>query len=75
MLAVALKAEVAAWLDAHAEEVDENSHRLVVRHGHRNEREMITAGPEPVRAPPVNDKRIDPATGERKRFASAILPA
>ena len=29
----------------------------------------------PVRAPPVNDKRIDEATGERQRFASAILPA
>jgi hypothetical protein len=29
----------------------------------------------PVRAARVNDKRTDPATGERKRFASAILPA
>ena len=39
-------------------------------------REVITAaGPVPVRAPRVNDKRTDPATGERKRFASAILPA
>jgi len=28
-----------------------------------------------VRAPRVNDKRVDPVTGERKRFASAILPA
>ena len=43
---------------------------------HHNEREVITAaGPVPVRAPRVNGKRIDPATGERKRFASAILPA
>jgi len=47
----------------------------VVRNGHHNEREVITAaGPVPVRAPRVNDKRTDPATGERKRFASAILP-
>src|SRR5467141_4394014 len=76
MLAVALQAEVSAYLDAHAEEVDENGHRLVVRNGHHNEREVITAaGPVPVRAPRVNDKRTDPATGERKRFASAILPA
>jgi putative transposase len=44
---------------------------LVVRNGHHNEREVIT----PVRAPRVNDKRTDPASGERKRFASAILPA
>ena len=29
----------------------------------------------PVRQPRVNDKRIDEVTGERKRFASAILPA
>jgi transposase-like protein len=43
--------------------------------GHHNEREVITAaGPVPVRAPRVNDKPADPATGERKRFASAILP-
>jgi len=32
-------------------------------------------GPGAVRAPRINDKRTDPATGERKRFASAILPA
>src|SRR5256885_435261 len=76
MLAVALQAEVSAYIDAHAGEVDENGHRLVVRNGHHNEREVITAaGPVLVRAPRVNDKRIDPATGERKRFASAILPA
>src|SRR4029077_2243037 len=76
MLAVALQAEVSAYIDAHAEEVDENGHRVVVRNGHHNEREVITAaGPVPVRAPLVNDKRTDPATGERKRFASASLPA
>ena len=37
---------------------------------------MITAaGAVPVRAPRVNDKRIDEETGERQRFSSAILPA
>jgi len=52
MLAVALQAEVSAYIGAHAEEVDENGHRLVVRNGHHNEREVITAaGPVPVRAP------------------------
>jgi Transposase, Mutator family len=50
MLAVALEAEVSAYIDAHAEEVDENGHRLVVRNGHHNEREVITAaGSVPVR--------------------------
>jgi hypothetical protein len=43
MLAVALQAEVSAYIDAHAEEVDENGHRLVVRNGYHNEREVITA--------------------------------
>ncbi len=35
----------------------------------------LSAAPEPVRAPWVNDKRTDVETGERKRFASAIMPA
>ncbi|MEJ7707324.1 MAG: hypothetical protein WKF82_08635, partial [Nocardioidaceae bacterium] len=73
ILAAALQAEVAAYVEAHADQVDEEGHRLVVR----NEREVTTtsAGAVPVRAPRVNDKRTDEATGERKRFASAILPA
>ena len=76
MLAAALLAEVAVYVDAHAGEVDENGHRLVVRNGYHAEREVMTAaGAVPVRAPRVNDKRTDEATGERKRFASAILPA
>ena len=33
------------------------------------------AGAVPVRAPRVNDKRIDAETGQRRRFSSAILPA
>ncbi|MFC5672215.1 IS256 family transposase, partial [Streptomyces incanus] len=32
------------------------------------------AGAVEVKAPRVNDKRVDEATGERKRFSSAILP-
>jgi putative transposase len=76
MLAVALQAEVAAYIDAHAGEVDEDGHRLVVRNGHHEPREVTTAaGAVPVRAPRVNDKRLDEATGERRRFSSAILPA
>lgn len=76
MLAAALQAEVAAYIEAHAGQVDENGHRLVVRNGYHAEREVTTAaGAVPVTAPRVNDKRTDPVTGERKRFASAILPA
>jgi putative transposase len=76
MLAVALQAEVAAYIDAHAGEVDEDGHRLVVRNGFHEPREVTTAaGAVPVRAPRVNDKRVDEVTGERRRFSSAILPA
>ena len=76
MLAAALQAEVAAYIEAFADQLDEHGRRLVVRNGHHDEREVTTAaGAIPVRAPRVNDKRVDEATGERKRFASAILPA
>jgi putative transposase len=76
MLATALRAEVAAYLDAHAGEVDENGHRLVVRNGYHHERDVLTAaGAVTVTAPRVNDKRIDADSGERQRFSSAILPA
>jgi putative transposase len=75
MLAAVLQAEVAAYIEAHAGQVDENGRRLVVRNGYHNEREVTTAaGAGAVRAPRVNDKRIDEVSGERKRF-SAILPA
>jgi len=76
MLAAALQAEVAAYIEQHADDVDENGHRLVVRNGYHDERQVATAaGAVRVRQPRVNDRRIDEATGERKRFASAILPA
>jgi hypothetical protein len=75
MLAAAL-AEVAAYIYAHVDEVDENGYRLVVRNGYHGEREVLTsAGAVPVRALRVNDKRIDAETGQRRRFSSAILPA
>ena len=76
MLAAALHAEVAAYVDAHIGEVDENGCRLVVRNGYHDEREVLTAaGAVAVTAPRVNDKRVDPDSGERQRFSSAILPA
>lgn len=76
MLAAALQAEVAAYVDAHGGEVDEAGHRLVVRNGYHGSREVSTAaGAVAVRAPRVNDKRVDATTGERRRFSSAILPA
>ena len=76
MLAAALQAEVAAYITGHADQVDEHGRRLVVRNGHHAAREVTTAaGAVPVRAPRVNDRRLDDATGARRRFSSAILPA
>ncbi|ORB31651.1 IS256 family transposase [Mycobacterium persicum] len=75
MLAAALRAEVAAYCAQFADECDENGHRLVVRNGYHEPREVTTAaGAIEVHAPRVNDKRVDPETGERVRFSSAILP-
>ena len=76
MLAEALQAEVEAYIAQFLRELDENGHRLVVRNGSHQPREVLTsAGAVEVIAPRVNDRRVDPETGERQRFSSAILPA
>ncbi|MEV0701923.1 IS256 family transposase [Saccharopolyspora sp. NPDC050389] len=76
MLAEALRAEVDAYIAAFADERDEHGHRLVVRNGYHQPREVLTsAGAVEVTAPRVNDRRMDPETGARRRFASSILPA
>jgi transposase-like protein len=75
MLAQALQAEVDAYIAAFADQRDEHGPRLVVRNGYHQPREVLTsAGAVEVKAPRINDKRVDAATGERKRFSSAILP-
>jgi len=43
MLAAALQAEVAAYIEAHGDQLDEAGHRLVVRNGHHAPREVTTA--------------------------------
>jgi transposase-like protein len=76
MLAAALEAEVAAYIAAHVEHLGEDGRRLVVRNGHAVARQVLTSsGAVEVRAPRVNDKRVDEVTGQRRRFASVILPA
>jgi Transposase, Mutator family len=67
MPAEALQAEVDAYIAAHAAERDENGHRLVVRNGSHQSREVLTsAGTIGVTAPRVNDKRTDPVSGDRQ---------
>lgn len=69
MLAVALETERRAYLDAHADVVDETGHRVVVGNGHLPTREVTTgAGMVEVRAPRVHDPRPDHG------FTPAILP-
>ena len=77
MLAAALQAEVAAYVEAHADRARRaRSPAGGPQRPPPAEREVTTAaGAVPVRAPRVNDKRVDAATGERQRFSSAILPA
>ncbi|MFJ1618451.1 IS256 family transposase [Streptomyces sp. NPDC088251] len=75
MLAAALEAEVNTYIAELAHERDEVGRRLVVRNGYHQPRKVTTAaGAIEVKAPRVNDKRVDETTGERKRFSSAILP-
>jgi len=75
MIATALEAEVDEYVASFTEEVDEDGKRLVVRNGRARERRVtVGSGTVPVRAPRVNDKRVD-EKGERKRFSSRILPA
>jgi len=75
MIAAALEAEVDEYVAAFTDELDEEGHRLVVRNGRGKQRRVtVGSGTLPLRAPRVNDKRIDEESGERQRFSSRILP-
>ncbi len=75
MLAEALQAEVDDYIARFAGERDADGRRLVVRNGSHQPREVLTsAGAVEMVAPRVNDRRVDAQTGQRRRFASAILP-
>lgn len=74
MLAEALEAEVEFYIEAARGERDERGHALVVRNGYAREREILLgAGAVEVKAPRVNDRRVD-EDGNRQRFKSVILP-
>jgi putative transposase len=72
MLADAIEAEVAAWIDAHAHLRDVSGRRQVVRNGHLPERTIQTGiGEIPVKQPRVQDRRLPE---QRERFTPAVLP-
>lgn len=76
MIATALEAEIDEYVGSFVDERDEHGKRLVVRNGRARQRRVtVGSGTVAIRAPRVNDKRVDEQTGERKRFSSRILPA
>ena len=76
MIAMALEAEVDDYVATFAGEVGEDGRRRVVRNGRARERRVtVGSGTVRLRAPRVNDRRVDEQTGERQKFSSRILPA
>jgi transposase-like protein len=74
LLAAAIEAEVAGYIEHHAEVLDGNGRRLVVRNGYLPERTIQTGiGGVQVRQPRVQDGRVN-KDGEPLRFTSKILP-
>lgn len=72
LLAQAIEAEVAEWIDAHQHLTDEAGHRQVVRNGRLPQRTILTGlGSVEVQQPRVLDRR---APGEAEPFSSKILP-
>jgi hypothetical protein len=73
LLAQAVEAEVASFLESHADKLTEDGQRRLVRHGHLPERMIATAiGHVGVRQPRVRDRGAQEA--ERIRFSPSILP-
>src|SRR6516162_8783917 len=72
LLAQAIEAEVADWIDRHQGCRDAAGRRQVVRNGHLPQRTITTGvGPVPVQQPRVKDRR---PPEQREKFSSAILP-
>jgi len=75
MIAAALEAEVEQYVGSFVDELDEDGKRLVVRNGRARQRKLtVGSGTMAIKAPRVNDKRVDD-DGERQKFSSRILPA
>jgi transposase-like protein len=72
LLAQAIEAEVADWIDGHRHCRDDQGHRQVVRNGRLPARTITTGvGPVEVQQPRVQDRR---AADQREKFSSALLP-
>jgi putative transposase len=72
MLAKAVEAEIADWIDAHAHLKDSLGRRQVVRNGSHPERTILTGlGPIDVKQPRVQDRRPPDL---KEKFNPSILP-
>lgn len=72
LLAEAIEAEVAAWLEEHRQVTDERGRRQIVRNGYLPERTITSGvGEIVVKQPRVLDRRPEE---ERQPFTSKILP-
>ncbi len=85
MLGRAIQAEVAEWIERHADVKDRKGRQQVVRNGHHPTRTLVTGvGPVDVTQPRVLDRRIvgrndagesvDANGRAVERFRSSILP-
>jgi transposase-like protein len=72
LLAQAIEAEVAQWIEEHQHVTDDRGRRQVVRNGYLPERKLVTAvGEVSVQQPRVHDRRPE---GQREKFNSTLLP-
>jgi Transposase, Mutator family len=72
LLAQAIEAEVAEWIDEHQHVTDAAGRRQVVRNGYLPERKLVTGvGEVSVQQPRVHDRRPQ---DEREHFSSKLLP-
>jgi putative transposase len=70
MIAVALEAGVDECVGSFVEAVDGDGKRLVVRNGRARQRKVtVGSGTVPIRAPRVNDQRVDQETGSASATA------
>jgi transposase-like protein len=75
MLHAALEAEVEEYIERHRDARDGRGRAHVVRNGKAPARQLVTGRDTlGVRAPRVNDRRVD-GDGQRPRFTSQILPS
>ena len=73
MLGKAMELEVTEFTEKHKDKVDEDGHRLVVRNGYMEEREILTGiGPVVIKQPRIDDRKL--VELEEGRFSSQILP-